>query len=281
VTAPASAARRLRALHHGARPLVLPNVWDCASARVFAGAGFGALATSSGAVAASLGYADGQQTPAGEMFAAITRIARCVDVPVTADVEAGYGLAPAELAGRLTEAGAAGCNIEDSGPATGLLADPERQADYLAGVHDAAGEGLVINARVDVFVRARPGQPDPLVAEAVARARRSLAAGADCCYPILAPLAALPALVAGAGGPVNAMCWPGGPSLAELMATGVARITFGSSLHQRAVEELRAVARALGEQAGHAELFGARPVLLGRPVLLSLPWVSGTAPARD
>ena len=95
-----TAARRFRAAHHGQHPLVLPNVWDCASARVFAEAGFGALATSSSAVAAALGYADGQRTPAAEMFAAIARIARCVDVPVTADIEAGYGLAPAELAGR-------------------------------------------------------------------------------------------------------------------------------------------------------------------------------------
>jgi 2-methylisocitrate lyase-like PEP mutase family enzyme len=109
----------------------------------------------------------------------------------------------------------------------------------------------VINARVDVFVRSGPdAQPDSLAAEAVGRARRYLAAGADCCYPILAPLAALPALVAGAAGPVNAMSRPGGPSLAELAATGVARITFGTSLHQRAVEDLRTIALALHAGAG-------------------------------
>ncbi|MGA3155510.1 MAG: isocitrate lyase/phosphoenolpyruvate mutase family protein [Streptosporangiaceae bacterium] len=102
------AASWFRALHHGSRPLVLPNVWDAVSARVFAEAGFPALATSSGAIAAALGYADGQQTPAAEMFAAVTRIARSVDVPVTADIEAGYRLSPAELASRLAEAGRAG-----------------------------------------------------------------------------------------------------------------------------------------------------------------------------
>jgi len=249
VNARTAAARRFRAAHHGRQPLVLPNVWDSTSARVFAAAGFGALATSSGAVAATLGYADGQQTPAAEMFAAIARIARCVDVPVTADVEAGYGLVPAELAGRLAEAGAVGCNLEDSDPVTRELGDPGRQADFLAAVCEAAGDALVINARVDVFVRPRPPSAGDPVADAVERGRRYLEAGADCCYPIVAPLAALPALVAGCGGPVNAMCHPGGPSLAELAATGVARITFGSSLHQRATEDLAATARALHAEA--------------------------------
>src|SRR6516165_303369 len=223
-----AAARRFRAAHHGPRPLVLPNVWDAVSARVFADAGFGALATSSGAVAEALGYADGQLTPPTEMFAAIARITRSVDVPVTADIEAGYGLAPGELAGRLADAQVVGCNLEDSDPVTRELADPGRQADYLAAVHAAAGEA---------------------VADAVERGRRYLEAGADCCYPILAPLAVLPGLVADIGGPVNAMCRPGGPSLAELAAAGAARITFGSSLHQRATEELAATARAL-----HAEM---------------------------
>jgi len=107
----------------------------------------------------------------------------------------------------------------------------------------------VINARVDVFVRPRPTGAGDAIEDAVERARSYLEAGADCCYPILAPLDALPELVAGIGGPVNAMCRPGGPSLAELAAAGVARITFGSSLHQRATEELAATARAL-----HAEI---------------------------
>jgi 2-methylisocitrate lyase-like PEP mutase family enzyme len=246
VTALATAARRFRALHHGEHPVVLPNVWDCASARAFAEAGFGALATSSGAVAATLGYADGQGTPVREMLAAVARIARCVDVPVTADMEAGYGLAPAELAGRLAEAGIVGCNLEDSDPASRALTDPGQQADYLAAVHDAAGESLVINARVDVFVRDRPaGAERDAVANAIERARRYLAAGADCCYPILAPFGALPALVTEIDGPVNAMCHPGSPSLAELSATGVARITFGSSLHNRATADLRKAATAL------------------------------------
>ncbi len=150
--AASSAATRLRAMHEGPQPLILPNVWDPVSARAFADAGFGALATSSGAVAATLGYRDGQ-TPAGEMLAAVAPIARGAGVPVTADVENGYGFAPAKLVARLTETGLAGCNLEDSDPADGALTDPGRQADYLAGIRAEAGLDLVINARVDVFVR--------------------------------------------------------------------------------------------------------------------------------
>ena len=120
-------------------------------------------------------------------------------------IEAGYGLAPAELARRLAGAEVVGCNLEDSDPVTRELADPGRQADYLAALHAAAGEALVINARVDVFVRPRPAGAGDAVEDAVERGRRYLEAGADCCYPILAPLAVLPGLVADIGGPVGTL----------------------------------------------------------------------------
>lgn len=245
---PASAAERLRAMHFGSQPLILPNVWDPVSARAYAEAGFAALASSSSAVAATLGYADGQ-TPAEEMLTVVARIARSVDIPVTADIENGYGLAPAALADRLLAAGIVGCNLEDSDPVTRTLIDPERQADYLAAVRAAAGQDLVINARVDVFVR--PGAADQAAAidAAVQRAATYLAAGADCTYPILAPASALPALVRGIGGPVNAMYRPGGPSLAELAAFGVARISFGGGLHARAAENLRQLASDLAAES--------------------------------
>jgi 2-methylisocitrate lyase-like PEP mutase family enzyme len=243
------AAERLRAMHHGPRPLVLPNVWDAASARCYAEAGFAALATSSGAIAATLGYADGQ-TPGGLMLDAVARIARSVEVPVTADIEAGYGLAPAELAERLLAAGVCGCNLEDSDPASAALTDPDRQADYLAAVRAAAGADLVINARVDVFIRRRPRDDEDAVAAAVQRANAYLAAGADCTYPIIAPATALAGLVREIGGPVNAMHWPGGPTLAELAGFGVARITFGSTLHALAGEAVREVAGGLAAQQG-------------------------------
>jgi 2-methylisocitrate lyase-like PEP mutase family enzyme len=247
-SASGTGAARLRAMHRGPRPLVLPNAWDAASARSFAEAGFAALATSSSAVAATLGYSDGH-TPGEEMLAAVARIARSVDVPVTADIETGYGLPAAELAARLVDSGLAGCNLEDSDPVSRALRDPAEQADYLTAVRAAAGSELVINARVDVFVRPRPGGTDPVEA-AVLRAQTYLAAGADCVYPILAPPESLARLVSEIGGPVNAMWRPDGPPLAELGRTGVARITFGSGLHTQAMRQVREMARQLAAEAG-------------------------------
>ncbi len=224
---------------------VLPNVWDAVSARAFAT--FPALATSSSAVAATLGYADGEKTPVDEMFAAIARITRAVDVLVTADVEAGYGLAPSDLVERLLGAGAAGCNLEDSDPATGALVDPGQQASRLAAVR-AAGPSLVINARVDVF-RAGRGS----VEEAVARGRRYVEAGADCVYPILAPPETLPQLAAGIGGPINALYLPGGPPIARLVELGATRITFGGGLYRRIADAVSALAADTRKRAGFRE----------------------------
>lgn len=258
-----SLAQRLRAMHGGPQPLILPNVWDPVSARAFAEARFAALATSSAAMAATLGYRDGQ-TPGEEMLAAVARIARSVSVPMTADIESGYGLSPGELVRRLTEAGIAGCNLEDSDPATRVLSDPDQQAEFLAAVRAAAGEDLVINARVDVFVRepARSALAGPgpaaraaaaeAVEEAVARARRYLDAGADSVYPISAPTGVLAELVRRIPGPINAMFVPGGPTLAELAGLGVARITFGSGLHRRAAEAVSAIASSMAAEAAAA-----------------------------
>ncbi|MFJ9830100.1 isocitrate lyase/phosphoenolpyruvate mutase family protein [Streptomyces sp. NPDC101169] len=234
----ASGADLFRALHRRrpqGDPLVLPGPWDAASARTCVEAGFPALATPSAGIAASLGYEDGE-TPADEMFAAVARIARAVDVPVSADVEGGYGLAPAELVERLLEAGAVGCNLEDSG-AGGVLKDPHEHADYLAGVRSAAADRLFVNARVDTFVH---GDGDP--EQAIARAALYVAAGADCVYPILAPADVLPLLRSGIQGPINmaARLDGEGPSPAVLGGLGATRVTFGPGLQRRA-------AAALGE----------------------------------
>lgn len=248
-----AAAEWLRALHHRPQPLILPNVWDPASARAFADAGFAALATSSAAVAITLGSEDGQAAGA-EMLAASARIARSVEVPVTADIEDGYGLPPAELTERLLEAGLVGCNLEDSDPASRTLRDPAAQADYLAAVRQAAGSSLVINARVDVFIRPLHDGADA-VAEAVRRATAYLAAGADCVYPIIAPPASIARLVTDIDGPVNAMSRPGGPTVAELAQAGIARITFGSGLHTQAMAAVQTMASELAAQtrAGSAQ----------------------------
>jgi 2-methylisocitrate lyase-like PEP mutase family enzyme len=236
-------AAALRALHHGRTagdPLVLPGPWDAATAKVFAEAGFPALATPSAGVSASLGYADGQGTPPAEMFAAIRRIVAAVDVPVTADVEAGYGLPAKELVDRLLEAGAVGCNLEDSDPLTRALRDGREQADFLARMRDAAGDALVLNARIDTYLRG-----DRTTGAAVERGLLYVAAGADCVYPILCPPQALPELAEGVGAPVNALCRPGGLSPRELGALGATRVTFGGGLHHQALDAVREMAAGL------------------------------------
>ncbi|MEU2282269.1 isocitrate lyase/phosphoenolpyruvate mutase family protein [Streptomyces sp. NPDC013178] len=222
-------------------PLVLPGPWDAASARAFADAGFPALATPSAAVAAALGYADGR-TPAEEMFAAVARIARAVDVPVSADIEDGYGLPPKELVERLLEAGAVGCNLEDSNG--GVLKDPRAHADWLAEVRSAAADQLFVNARIDTFAR---GVTDPL--RAIERAALYVAAGADCVYPIGAPVAVLPLLRSGIQGPVNVSAKVGeGPTPAELGGLGATRVTFGPGLQRRATAAVKEIAAHLRQR---------------------------------
>lgn len=226
-------------VHAPGDPLVIPGPWDAASARAFAEAGFPALATPSAAVAAALGYKD-RATPADEMFAAVTRIARSVDVPVSADVEGGYGLPPKQLVARILDTGAIGCNLEDSDSATKALKDPRRHADWLAEVRAEAGDRLFINARVDSFLR---GVSDP--AEAITRARLYVSAGADCVYPFAVPPEQLPLLRAEIEGPINVAPLPGSPSVAELGRIGATRITFGPGLHLRAMAAVREIAREL------------------------------------
>src|SRR5215468_10745892 len=115
----------LRSLHHPGEPLLLPNAWDVATARAVVAAGFPVVATTSGGVAATLGYEDHEGAPGGEMLDAAARIARGVEVPVTVDAEAGYGIEPAELVAALHGAGAAGCNLEDSNYTAGSLRDSD------------------------------------------------------------------------------------------------------------------------------------------------------------
>lgn len=242
---------RLRALHRrrpGEGPLVLPGPWDAGSARIFADAGFEALATPSHGVSASLGNADGE-TPADEMFAAVARIVRAVGVPVTADIERGYGLPPEQIVERLWECGAVGCNLEDS--QDGSLVDPRRQAQWLAEVHAAAGGTLLLNARVDSYVRGASGASassgdgwDPL-ADALVRGRLYVEAGAECVYPIGAPPGDIAVLARELSVPVNALSPAGGPSPAELGAAGATRVTFGGDLAQRAMAAVKDMAREL------------------------------------
>ena len=244
---------RLRSLHQPGKPLLLPNVWDVATARAVVKAGFPVVATTSWGVAGTLGYEDGK-APAAEMLAAAARIAKGVDVPVTVDVEAGYGMEPAALVATLRDIGAAGCNLEDSDNAATALRDPTRHAKWLRSVRHAAEEQdypLVINARVDTFLGphiagAAPETQRPLVPAALDRARAYLEAGVDCVYPIaLGDPDALRHFMSEVRGPVNATHEPQGPSTAELAAFGVARVSWAIFLYLESMAHFEAQLRSL------------------------------------
>ena len=250
VSALAERAEVLRRLHAGPRPLVLPNAWDVASARLVVKAGFPVVATSSGAIAATLGYEDNDSTPVDEAFGAIARITRSVSVPVTADVEAGYGLSPEDLVARLLDAGAVGCNLEDTDHHGGAgLVDADENAERLRAVRHAATEAgvdVVLNARVDVL--GREGDRRELFEEAVRRARRYLQAGADCVFPIrLADDALIGEFVRRVEGPVNIVA-AGAPPRAAGRARRrqgqFRRVPDGSALRRARSETVRDRSRA-------------------------------------
>ncbi|HEY3086084.1 MAG TPA: isocitrate lyase/phosphoenolpyruvate mutase family protein [Candidatus Dormibacteraeota bacterium] len=241
---------RLRALHVPGTPLVLPNAWDVPSARAVVAAGFPVVATTSGGVAEALGYEDGERAPTGEMLAAAARISRSVNVPVSIDVESGYGLPPDGLIEALLHAGAAGCNLEDTDHKSGRLADLRRHTGRIAAVRQAAtarGYVLVINARVDVFLSDYGKRPEEHIDEGIARARAYLDAGADCVYPIFLHDERAIARFVEVASPVNILAMPQAPSISRLAELGVARISYGSAIQHKL---LQALARILAEIKG-------------------------------
>jgi 2-methylisocitrate lyase-like PEP mutase family enzyme len=238
----AEKAALLRRLHHDPKLLVLPNAWDVASARALAALpGCRAVATTSAAVARSLGFEDGEQAPAEEMLRAAERIAAAVDVPVSADLERGYG-DPVGTARAAWAAGVVGLNVEDS--TGGRLVPVGEQAKVIRAIRAAVPE-LVVNARIDVFIRTTGGVDD-----AVERAGAYLEAGADCVYPILCPTDAVAELAERIAGPVNVVVVPGLPSPAELERLGVARLTWGPGLATAAYGEAARIAGAALAESG-------------------------------
>ncbi len=232
----------LRRLHVKGTPLVLPNAWDAGSARAVVKAGFPVVATTSGGMALALGFEDHEGAPRDEMAAAAARIVNAVEVPVTVDFEAGYGLEPAAVVEQLQRIGVAGCNLEDTNHRSGQLRPVTEQVQWLAAIRaaaDSAGYGLVVNARIDVFLmdRSRP-QSDGLDA-ALERSKAYAAAGADCVYPIfMIDADTRRAFVSGSPGPVNVLAWPGAEDASALGADGVARISYGSRLHTQSMRHL-------------------------------------------
>jgi 2-methylisocitrate lyase-like PEP mutase family enzyme len=215
-------AQAFRRFHLEPPILVLPNAWDVASAKHLAALhGCRALATTSAAVARALGWEDGEQAPADEMIESNRRIAAAVEVPVTGDLERGYG-DPVGTARRAWEAGLVGINFEDS--TDGGLVGLDEQAAAIGAIREAVPE-LVLNARVDVFVRRAGG-----IEDAVVRGNAYLRAGADCVYPIACPVEAVAELARRMDGPINVLVMPGLPEPHELQKLGVARMTWGSGL---------------------------------------------------
>lgn len=248
-------AAALRALHQPGHPLLLANVWDAVSARMLEQARWPAVATSSAAIANAYGYPDGERIPRGEMLEAVARICRAVAVPVSADLESGYGATPEEWSATtaaLLAAGAVGCNLEDSGSGAenAPFAPLELQCARLRAVRAtaaAAGVPLVINARCDAFfLHPAPPAGWDAMAEAVHRAAAYRAAGADCIFvPGLTDPAAIRRLLEATPGPLNILGGPGAPPVAEFAAAGVARISLGSGPHRAALGWFARVAEEL------------------------------------
>nr|WP_230416232.1 isocitrate lyase/phosphoenolpyruvate mutase family protein [Micromonospora tarapacensis] len=239
---------------HDRSVLLLPNAWDSASAALMARAGAAAVATTSGGVAWSLGRPDGESLTREDMMAAVRRIAEAVDVPVTADVEGGYGPTPHDVAATVRatiEAGAVGMNIEDSRAADGTLLSVEEQMQRVQAAREAAADvgvpEFVINVRTDVYLF-QIGEPAVRLDAVLARAAGYAKAGADCLFvPGLLNLDTLRALTAASPLPVNAMAGPGGPTVAELTAVGVSRISVGTAIAQAAYGVAERAARELLE----------------------------------
>lgn len=259
----AAKAEKLRQLHHGPKILVLPNAWDAASARIFEDAGFPAIATTSAGVAFSLGYPDGQLIPGAEMLAVVKRIAHSVKLPVTADLEAGYGDA-GKTAESAIEAGAVGLNLEDFDHADGAklfsIAEQVEKIKTMRRVSDKLGVHLVINARTDQYL-AEIGDPSTRFAEAVKRLHAYIAAGADCVFvPGVTDEDTLSRLVTELKFPLNALAQPPSPTIPRLQQLGVARVSIGAGITRAVMGLTQRAARELHDSGTYRAMFdGAMP----------------------
>ena len=258
-TTQAQQAERFRALHTGPRLLVLPNAWDAISARLIEEAGFLAIATSSAGVAWALGYADGERISRGEMLAVVRRIVLGVRIPVTADVEAGYGATPeaaAETARGVIAAGAIGLNLEDATD-EGRLLDLTLQVERVRAVREAGAAArvpLVVNARTDAF-EMKQWSPAERFTAAVRRANAYRAAGADCLFvPHVSDAGTIERLAREIAGPLNVIAGPPAPPLGELEALGVRRASLGPRIVQATLGLIRRITAELRERGTYEAL---------------------------
>lgn len=254
-------AERLRELHHGSDIdiLVLPNAWDVASAMVIAKAGFPAIATTSAGIAAVLGYPDGQRIRRDEMLMLVERIAAAVDLPVTADMEAGYGDTSADAAATaegVIAAGAVGLNLEDTiSTASDALAEIPAQVEKIRAVREvsaARGIPLVLNARTDVYLLGI-GAPEGRFEEAVRRLNAYREAGADSLFvPGVRDADTIGRIVQAVAGPINILAGAGTPSVAELARLGVARVSIGSGAMRATLGLLQRITAELRDQGAYS-----------------------------
>ncbi|MGW5364692.1 isocitrate lyase/PEP mutase family protein [Actinopolymorpha pittospori] len=256
-------AQHFRSLHHNGRPLLLPNAWDVASARLVAEAGATAVATTSAGVSWSHGVPDGEQLGRDRALDLVARVVHAVDVPVTADVEGGYAEDPAGVAETIRgvlAAGAVGVNLEDAQHGSSLpLRAVGAQAERIAAARataDSEGVPLFVNARVDTYL-VGVGDPALRLEETLARAGAYVAAGADGVFvPGVTDPELVSALVAGIDAPVNVLAGPGAPTTAELARLGVARISLGSSIAEAAYAVVRRSAKELLATGSYTALAG-------------------------
>ncbi len=263
----AEKAELFRKMHGGPRILALPNAWDVASARILEEAGYPAIATSSAGVAFSLGYPDGQRVSRDQMLEVVGRIARSVRVPVTADLEAGYGATVkdmVETAKAMIAAGAIGMNLEDvtGGDESSHVGLP-LQVEKIRAIREtasSAGVPLVLNARTDIYLMPI-GEAATRFERTVERLRAYRQAGADCVFaPGVSDRDTITELVKAIGAPLNILVSPGCPSLAELEKMGVARASAGSAVMRATLGLVRRIATEWMESGTYNSLFdGAVP----------------------
>jgi 2-methylisocitrate lyase-like PEP mutase family enzyme len=241
-------ARTFAALHVPGDPLILFNVWDPGTAQAVERSGAKAIATGSDSVARAQGREDGEDLPIEFAIANAERIVGAVQLPVTIDFEGGYSVEPggvAENVGRLAATGAIGCNFEDQRVGGDGLYSIEEQAARIRAIREKVGAGFFINARTDLFLKAKPEHHDAaMVDEALERVRAYADAGASGFFvPLLADLGLLERLCGRSPLPVNAMQFPGAPSRAEWASAGIARISHGPFPHRALMQTLERMAR--------------------------------------
>ena len=263
----AEKAEKFRKLHNGPRMLVLANAWDVVSARILEECGHPAIATSSAAVAFSRGYPDGQRISRGEMLDVVARIARAVRVPVTADMEAGYGTSVKDMAETViasVEAGAIGMNLEDvTGDDESSLIDTTLQVEKIRAIRETAkslGVPFVLNARTDIYLMSI-GEEAARFERTVERLRAYRDAGADCLFaPGVHDRETIAKLVKAVAAPLNILVSPQCPNLTELEKMGVARVSAGSMVMRAALRVVRRIGEEMLESRSCETLFaGAIP----------------------